>query len=239
VVKLKQPVTLETTFGTYTVDELIGEGGAGRVYGGAAQDGVSVAIKLLSRDRATTDRRKRFKNEIAFLARNKHVNIVTVIDHGVAKERSFEGPFYVMPRYDCSLRDLMKQGVPGDQILPLFAKIIDGVEAAHLQGAVHRDLKPENVLFDRKTRTPAVADFGIASFTDDLIVTAIETAPAQRLANFLYAAPEQRTAGRSVGPTADIYALGLILNELFTGNVPHGTEYRLLAGPIRNSSSLM
>jgi serine/threonine protein kinase len=103
------------------------------------------------------------------------------------------------------------------------------VEAAHLKGAVHRDLKPENILFDRRSNTPAVADFGVASFTDDIVATLVETSPAQRLANFMYAAPEQRTPGREVGPTADVYALGLMLNEMFTSNVPHGTEYRLIA----------
>ena len=55
------------------------------------------------------------------------------------------------------------------------------------------------------------------------------TAPTQRLANFQYAAPEQRTPGTSVSSSADVYALGLMLNEMFTGTVPHGTNYRTIA----------
>jgi serine/threonine protein kinase len=105
---------------------------------------------------------------------------------------------------------------------------LDGVEAAHLLGVVHRDLKPENILYDKNSNTLAVADFGIARFTEDLLATTVETGPSQRLANFEYAAPEQRAHGKQVGITADIYALGLMLNEMFTRVVPHGTEPRLI-----------
>lgn len=91
---------------------------------------------------------------------------------------------------------------------------------------VHRDLKPENILYDKKNNNLAVADFGVADFTDELLLTLVETKANQRLANFQYAAPEQRMKGGVVGVPADIYALGLMLNELFTGSVPHGTEFR-------------
>jgi eukaryotic-like serine/threonine-protein kinase len=123
---------------------------------------------------------------------------------------------------------MMDRKIAPDGVLPIFAKILDGMEAAHLLGAVHRDLKPENILFEAKANMPAVADFGIASFTDDIVATAVETGPGQKLANFQYAAPEQRTRGREVGAPADIYALGLMLNEMFTNDIPHGTEYQLI-----------
>jgi eukaryotic-like serine/threonine-protein kinase len=226
--KLRKPVTLETAFGTYTVDDLLGEGGAGRVYGGVSHDGAKVAVKVLSADRAASNKRSRFKNEIAFLARDRHPNIVSVTDHGVAKDGDIKGPFYVMRRYDCNLRDLMKLGGPSQDVLQLFGKILDGVEAAHLLGVVHRDLKPENVLFDKSGHTPAIADFGVASFTDDIVATVVETGPTQRLANFMYAAPEQRSPGQRVALQADIYALGLMLNEMFTSKVPHGTDFHLI-----------
>ena len=107
--------------------------------------------------------------------------------------------------------------------------MLDGVEAAPLQGVVHRDLKPENILTDSVTGAIAIADFGVAHFTEDLLVTLVETSPAQRLANFLYAAPEQRAPGLDVGTPADIYSIGLLVNELFTGVVPHGTDYKEIA----------
>lgn len=222
--KLKQPVQLQTAFRDYVVDEILGEGGAGRVYGGRDDAGEPIAIKLLTQ--ASADKRKRFKNEIAFLTRNKHPNIVTVTDHGMAATGGLNGPFYVMRRYSGNLRDRMRLGVAPSAVLSIFSQVLDGVEGAHLLGAVHRDLKPENVLHDEKTHSLAVADFGIASFTAAELATVVETGPAQRLANFQYAAPEQRVPGRPVTMTADIYALGLMLNELFTGSVPHGTDYR-------------
>jgi serine/threonine protein kinase len=221
--KLKEPISMETAFGVYSAVEIIGEGGSGRVYGGTGLDGNPVAIKVLSPERSTTEKRKRFKNEIAFLHANRHPNIVTVTDFGLAATSKINGPFYVMPRYRGNLRDLMEMADNPEVILQRFAKILDGVEAAHLQGVIHRDLKPENILWDGAT--VAVADFGIARFSSDLLFTKVETGPAQRLANFEYAAPEQRRAGAEVELPADIYSLGLMLNEMFTGSVPHGTEY--------------
>lgn len=227
--KLKSPVAFETTFGTYEVTELIGEGGAGRVYGGKGLDGKPIALKVLSEDRASKEKRARFKNEIAFLLRNKHRNIVTVLDHGVSLSGSIKGPFYVMPRYRSNLRQLIKDRIKPEAVLPLFSQILDGVEAAHLQSVVHRDLKPENILLDADDKTLAIADFGIAKFTEDIIATLVETSPAQRLANFQYAAPEQRSPGHRVDCPSDIYALGLMLNEMYTGAVPHGTDFKTIA----------
>lgn len=235
---LKKPVQFETTFGTYTAVAIIDEGGAGRVYGATGPDGAAVAVKLLSEDRATTDRRKRFRNEIQFLLHNKHPKVVTVIDHGLVRSTAISGPFYVMRRFDSSLRDLMRRGLNAEKVLPLFSQLLDGVESAHLQGVTHRDLKPENVLFDERSDSLAVADFGIAHFSEDLLITIVETAPAQRLANFQYAAPEQRQAGRPVGPAADLFALGLILNEMFTGGIPHGTGYKLISNVAKDFAFL-
>ena len=152
--RLRNPLYFETAFGTYTADEIIGEGGAGRVYAAVATDGSPVAVKLLSEILRSSEKRNRFKNEVAFLARNRHRNIVPVIDHGLLKSSDASSPFYVMPRYDSSLRQMMRQGIKVDQVMPLFAQLLDGVEAAHLQGVIHRDIKPENVLFDRRAECP-------------------------------------------------------------------------------------
>lgn len=223
--KLTKPFQLQTAFAEYEITELLGEGGAGRVFGGRDGDASPVAVKLLTN--SSSDKRRRFKNEIAFLSRNKHENIVSVLDHGLAGRDDFAGPFYVMPRYEGSLRELLKSQAPLDDRLKWFGQILNGVEAAHMLGATHRDLKPENILHHRGNL--AVADFGVASFSAEALATLVETKPSQRLANFQYAAPEQRTHGGSVGVPSDIYALGLILNELFTGDVPHGTDYKVIS----------
>src|SRR5258708_23623700 len=102
--------------------------------------------------------------------------------------------------------------------------MLDGVEAAHLHGVVHRDLKPANVLCDGPDNL-VLADFGIAHFQEFDLLTLVETDSQERLGNYQYSAPEQRIPGASVDQRADIFALGLILNEMFTGHVPQGTGY--------------
>jgi serine/threonine protein kinase len=94
---------------------------------------------------------------------------------------------------------------------------------------VHRDLKPENILYTAGEDRLVIADFGIARFEEDELYTAVETKDLARLANFQYAAPEQRSRGSEPDQRADIYALGLILNEIFTGEVPSGTGYKTIA----------
>lgn len=224
---LREPISLETAFGSYQLTEQLGEGGAGRVYGGIDGTGAAIAVKILSS--SATDKRKRFKNEISFLFRFSHENIVQVSDFGIATTKSGIMPFYVMPRYSGSMRSTIKQNLSYELKLNIFSRILDGVEAAHLMGVVHRDLKPENVLISNNNSKIAVADFGIADIPREFAETSIETGPTTRLANFVYAAPEQRIPGREVGIAADIYALGLILNELFTGEIPYGTEYRKIS----------
>lgn len=107
--------------------------------------------------------------------------------------------------------------------------MLDCVDAAHLKGVTHRDMKPENVLYDAAERALVVTDFGVAHFEDEERFTVVETRPGTRLANFQYAAPEQRDRNAKVDQRADIYALGLILNEMFTGVFPHGTGYQTVA----------
>jgi serine/threonine protein kinase len=230
VPKLKNPINLQTTFGEYTLSEIIGEGGAGRVYGGEDSLAVPIAVKVLTG--AGADKRRRFRNEMGFLQRNRHPNVVEVFDNGFAQHAALTGPFYVMHRYDGSLRDLIKAGIDPAIALRYFIQVMDGVECAHLKGVVHRDLKPENVLYSKSGANLLVADFGVASFVEEALITQVETGPQQRLANFVYAAPEQRTGGQQISEAADIFALGLMLNEMFTGRVPHGAS-PMLVGNVR------
>jgi serine/threonine protein kinase len=118
----------------------------------------------------------------------------------------------------------MSKGIEPDGVLPIFSQILDGVESAHPQGVWHRDLKPENILYSLANGTLIVADFGIAHFEEQDLLTAVETQPNERLANFLYAAPEQKIRAKSADSRSDIYALGLMLHEMFTGDVPLGTR---------------
>lgn len=220
----KLPV-FESPFERYSGTNILGEGGAGRVYEATSSTGDVVAVKCLAPDRISSDRRKRFKNEIGFCQKQEHNNIVRLLDIGVFFIKEVKCPFYVMPRYSGTLRTHMDDLQPNDA-LPAFVQILDGIEAAHLSGVWHRDIKPENVLWNESDNNLVVADFGIAHFEEDEILTAVETKIAARMGNFQYSAPEQRVRGARVDHRADIFSLGLLLNELFTGEIPQGSGYK-------------
>ncbi|MFC2018683.1 serine/threonine-protein kinase [Chloroflexota bacterium] len=226
---LKTPTIFTTTFATYTATAIIGEGGSGRIYKVADDSGESFAIKLLEPSRITKEKVKRFKNELSFCQKNRHQHILSVSDHGVIVNEKQSSPFYVMPLFDGSLRDILASGIPADRVLYYFAQILDGVEAAHLQSVIHRDLKPENILYRASEDHLIVADFGIAHFEEDVLHTAVETKDETRLANFQYAAPEQRVRGMGQDRRTDIYALGLMLNEMFTAEIVSGTGHKMIA----------
>ncbi|MCH7958897.1 MAG: serine/threonine protein kinase [Candidatus Hydrogenedentes bacterium] len=221
---MKKPKNLDTSFSSYSVGACIGQGGNGYVYKATDQNGDFYAIKILDPERATTEKRKRFKNEYEFCSSKHHDNIIHVLDHGLAEGGE---AFLVMPLYEGSLRSLIGN-IEGTLAFELTMKIFRGIEAAHLKGVVHRDLKPENILHSNNGVEIVVADFGIARFSEDELYTAVETKDATRLANFQYAAPEQRSKGGQITAASDIYALGLILNEIFTSQVPHGMNYKTI-----------
>lgn len=219
--------SLETATNSYRVIEILGHGGSGTVY--KITDGnEQYAAKCLDPDKATRDKLKRFQNELRFCEKNEHPNIIRVVDHGSVVADGKKIPFYVMPLYQTTLRRLMMAGIKPDQVLALFSRVLDGVEAAHLLGVWHRDLKPENILSNQNCDSIAVADFGIAHFEEEELYTAVETKAADRLANFQYAAPEQRTRGGKVDSRADIFALGIILNEMFTGQLLQGSRHKTI-----------
>jgi serine/threonine protein kinase len=222
-------MVFESTFATYRRVRQIGVGGSGTVVEVTDQDRQTLAVKFLSPENLTTDKVKRFKNELAYCERTRHPHVVKVLDRGFVEIDDRKCPFYVMPYCPKNLRALLREGIAVDQVLGLYSQILDGVEAAHLQGVCHRDLKPENILVT-SDGTLVVADFGIARFAEPLMQTLIETKQTQRMGNFQYAAPEQRTPGTPVDYRADIYALGLILNEMYTGRLAVGVAFTKIAG---------
>jgi eukaryotic-like serine/threonine-protein kinase len=219
----KKGDVLRTAFDTYTIESQRGAGGSGEVYEVRDSENAAYCVKILHPSATTATRLRRFKNEIHFCAKNTHRNVIQVQASGITDSGA---TFYVMPLYSGTLRNLISKGIAPRAVLPYFGQILDGVESAHLQRVWHRDVKPENILFSEATDILVVADFGIAHFEEEELLTAVETRNDERLANFLYSAPEQRNRGQRVNSKADIYALGLILNEMFTGTVPQGTSFR-------------
>jgi serine/threonine protein kinase len=228
----KLPKEFTTAFDVYKAEKQLGEGGTGRVLLVRNSAGDAFALKCLLAERVNSERRSRFKNEITFCLRSTHPNVLRVVDTGVATVNGFACPFYVMPAYSQTFRDVIASKIDPDEKLRIFGQLLDGVEAAHLLSVWHRDLKPENVLYDPNNRVAVIADFGIARFTDFEHATIVETKFGTKLANLAYSAPEQRQKGAHVDQRADIFALGLMLNELFTGQIIQGTDFRTVGSVV-------
>lgn len=214
-----------TALNIYQSVKQLGTGGCATVISVTRADGRRYAIKYLTPEGVNAEKVRRFQNELLFCITAEHPNILKALEYGTAEVRGSECQFYVMPLYSGTLRTAIGRGLDPDAVVPIFSQILDGVEAAHFNGAFHRDLKPENILIDEAGSSIVVADFGIARFDQALMETSVKTRLGTRTGNFPYAAPEQRERGANVEGPADIYALGLVLNEMFTGRLAHGQEY--------------
>jgi len=221
---LKKKTTVYTIFSAYTIDKQISQGGNGTIFLAHDSNNEKYALKAIDRGKTSNEKLKRFKNELLFCENNTHPHIIKVLDHGTYTEEGKNIVFYIMPLYEHTLRDLMTEGIAPDRILTIITQILSGLSFAHKKSVWHRDIKPENILIDERGNA-VIADFGIAHFSRETLATIIETKQSDRMANFQYAAPEQRIRGGEVDGHADIYAVGLILNEMFTHTLPIGTDY--------------
>ena len=167
-----------------------------------------VAIKVLAGEwEGEEDFAARFEKEAKTLAQMSHPNIVTVHDFGET-----EGLYYIVMEFvdGVNLRDIIHDGkMEPAQALKIVPPICEALQYAHEKGIVHRDIKPENLLIDRDGRVK-IADFGIASLIG---------ANDENSGTPPYMAPEQGTHS-DVDHRADIYALGVVLYEMLTGERP-------------------
>ncbi len=219
-----------TALGEYHDLGIIGEGANGMVHRVRDAAGREYALKLLRRELLGGTRQLRFQHELSFCMRASHPNVISVLDHGLFDE---DIPFFVMPVFESTLRKAIQRGIAPSTVPAILRQLALALEFAHAQGITHRDLKPENILCDGDVTSVVIADFGIAHFRSDVLLAAVETGTQERMANFVYAAPEQRTRGATVGTASDIYALGLIANELFTGHVPLSRAHPLISAVAR------
>jgi serine/threonine-protein kinase len=204
--------------GRYRILRKLGSGGMADVYMAEDQQlGRRVALKVLHRRFAEDEQFvERFRREASSAAGLSHPNVVAIFDRG-----EWDGTYYISMELveGRTLKDIVREKgpAPPEAAVDLTLQILRAARYAHKQGIVHRDIKPHNVLIDHDGRV-RVTDFGIArAGTSDITETGSVMGTAQ------YLSPEQ-AQGRPVDERADLYAIGIVLYELLTGQVPFDAD---------------
>ena len=203
--------------GRYEILSPLGRGGMGAVY--RAHDRVldeTVALKVLRGDVASgPEMQRRFRSEIKLARRVAHPSVCRIYEYGEDGPRQYISMELIE---GTNLKEVLKArgALPAEQAYGLAAQVADGLEAIHRVGIVHRDLKTLNVMIDAHGAAK-VMDFGIAKRV------AGEGTPAPS-GSYVVGSPEymspEQARGQPVDSRSDIYALGIIVFELFTGRVP-------------------
>jgi serine/threonine-protein kinase len=200
----------------YRIVGLLGRGGMGEVYrADDLQLGQPVALKFLPEDvERDPARLERFVAEVRTARQISHPNVCRVYDIGAFEGRRFLSMEYIDGE---DLRSLLRRigRLPEDKGLQIARQVCAGLAAMHDRGVLHRDLKPANVMLDGAGRA-RLTDFGLATAVTGHASREIAGTPA-------YMAPEQ-LAGEALSAQTDLYALGLLLHELFTGERVHKTD---------------
>ncbi len=203
----------------YQFGEQIAEGGMATVYKGVQLSlHRPVAIKVLSRQMQAHDvALEAFERESLIIAQLNHPNIIHVIDKGMSAQGS---PFFIMEYVDGQdLGALMREDVvPPMRRVEICLQICKALGFAHRNGIIHRDIKPGNVLVDGELNVKVV-DFGIALLARKDVGDDVDSAQ-EVMGTLRYMAPELRKSISQANEKSDIYALGVLMFELFTRQLP-------------------
>jgi len=220
--------------GRYKILQKLGEGGCGVVYMAEQTEPVRrrVALKVIKLGMDTRQVIGRFEAERQALALMDHPNIARVLDAGATDKGR---PYFVMELVKgIRITEYCDQNhLPAQERLELFIQVCQAIQHAHQKGIIHRDVKPSNILVTLHDGVPVpkVIDFGIAKATDQpLTEKTVFTAFGHFMGTPAYMSPEQaELSGLDIDTRSDIYALGVLLYELLTGQTPFdGKELRQL-----------
>jgi eukaryotic-like serine/threonine-protein kinase len=211
---LQKPV-----LGRYSIERELGRGAMGMVYlGRDPKIGRTVAIKtMVLAQEFEGDKleevKQRFFREAETAGRLNHPNIVTIYDVGEEEDLYYIAMDYLkgenLLAY-CKPETLL----PPKEVFEMLAKVAEALEYAHCNNVVHRDIKPANIIYDREHHSLKVTDFGVAFITDSS-----KTKTGTILGSPSYMSPEQ-LAGLKVDGRSDLFALGVTLYQLLTGELP-------------------
>lgn len=201
----------------YRLDALIGQGGMGTVYRATDQAlEKTVAVKVIARHLADDDTFvRRFREEAKALARLDADGIVDVY----AMRETDEALFFVMEHVEGpSLQSVLQRrgALDPSQALSLLRQVLQAVHHAHESGVLHRDLKPSNILLNADGQA-VITDFGLAKI---LASDAELTGTYERIGTVAYMSPEQIEGLQKVNEASDLFSVGLIAYEAFTGRLP-------------------
>lgn len=200
----------------YEIREVLGVGGMARVYRACDRHaGREVAIKVLPAS-ASEDLHRRFRREVRNAARLGHRACVGISDHGETEDGSMFFAMELLP--GPSLREELERGpLSPAQATQVAADILAGLEHAHDAGLLHRDVKPENVVFRGAgaDRRAVLIDFGLSELGGDARLTDVGSC----VGSPSYLAPE-RLLGTGYDARADLYAVGVLIYEMVTGEKP-------------------
>ncbi|MBU1413023.1 serine/threonine protein kinase [Myxococcota bacterium] len=221
-----------TMVGEYEVTGWIGEGGMGAVLSGIQPlIGKKVAIKILKTQFISNpESMKRFVAEARAVNEIGHPNIVDIFSFGQFEDGTL---FFVMEYLEGATftEFLGRSTITYENAHLILSDVLDALEAAHTKGIVHRDLKPDNIFVIQKNpgkRFVKLLDFGVAKFTEDGLHS-VSTTTGLPLGTPIYMSPEQCNGSR-VDPRSDIYSLGVLMYQMFTGRLPFdGTFMQVLA----------
>lgn len=221
-----------TMVGEYEVTGWIGEGGMGAVLSGIQPlIGKKVAIKILKTPFISNpESMRRFVDEARAVNEIGHPNIVDIFSFGQFEDGTL---FFVMEYLDGeTFTETLSRGPLTYELARwILADVLDALEAAHAKGIVHRDLKPDNIFLIRKNpgkQYVKLLDFGVAKFTEEGLHS-VSTTTGLPLGTPIYMSPEQCN-GHRVDPRSDLYSLGVLMYQMFTGRLPFdGTFMQVLA----------